>query len=340
MNKKRFLTLLLAGVLSLGLTACSGGDERGSSSTGDQSSSSTAEEPSSGTENSSKLEGFTLDTPTTADEAAEYFKQALLAGNAGAIQKITGYAYEDWDDVTFDSIEYQTIAQDPVSSRYQFTFTVSQSDCETFPTGTYERIVEVTNVTDYSETPVVTMLYDKSWNYYELFPYDMEQPGYDVYSQMKRFVDFMGNMTFSSPSELTEEQMVEYAMVTIFDDYNGERELYSVDEVSKMVETLFGVSGVDASKTKRAAVRCWAAAVCGIIPGPARLYRMPPPDAIPWTSPSIPTRCARSRRRACAILWNRMAIIISSSAQWRSEQAERQNIPVWNPEKRFIFQHE
>lgn len=78
----------------------------------------------------------------------------------------------------------------------------------------------------------------------------MEQPGYDVYSQMKRFVDFMGNMTFASPSELTEEQMVEYAMVTIFDDYNGERELYSVDEVSKMVETLFGVSGVDASKTK------------------------------------------------------------------------------------------
>lgn len=250
MNKKRFLTLLLAGVLSLGLTACSGGDERGSSSTGDQSSSSTAEEPSSGTENSSKVEGFTLDTPTTADEAAEYFKQALLAGNVDAIQKVTSCIYEDWDDVTFDSIEYQTIAQDPVSSRYQFTFTVSQSDCETFPTGTYERIVEVTNVTDYSETPVVTMLYDKSWNYYELFPYDMEQPGYDVYSQMKRFVDFMGNMTFSSPSELTEEQMVEYAMVTIFDDYNGERELYSVDEVSKMVETLFGVSGVDASKTK------------------------------------------------------------------------------------------
>lgn len=63
MNKKRFLTLLLAGALSLGLTACSGGDERGSSSTGDQSSSSTAEEPSSGTENSSKVEGFTLDTP-------------------------------------------------------------------------------------------------------------------------------------------------------------------------------------------------------------------------------------------------------------------------------------
>ena len=31
MNKKRFLTLLLAGVLSLGLTACSGRDERGSS---------------------------------------------------------------------------------------------------------------------------------------------------------------------------------------------------------------------------------------------------------------------------------------------------------------------
>ena len=55
MNKKRFLTLLLAGILSLGLTACSGGDERGSSSTGDQSSSSTAEEPSSGTENSSKV---------------------------------------------------------------------------------------------------------------------------------------------------------------------------------------------------------------------------------------------------------------------------------------------
>ena len=78
MNKKRFLTLLLAGALSLGLTACSGGDERGSSPTGDQSSSSTAEEPSSGTENSSKVEGFTLDTPTTADEAAEYFKQALL----------------------------------------------------------------------------------------------------------------------------------------------------------------------------------------------------------------------------------------------------------------------
>ena len=24
--------------------------------------------------------------------------------------------------------------------------------------------------------PAVTMLYDKSWNYYELFPYDMEQP--------------------------------------------------------------------------------------------------------------------------------------------------------------------
>ena len=158
MNKKRFLTLLLAGVLSLGLTACSGGDERGSSSTGDQSSSSTAEEPSSGTENSSKVEGFTLDTPTTADEAAEYFKQALLAGNVDAIQKVTSCTYEDWDDVTFDSIEYQTIAQDPVSSRYQFTFTVSQSDCETFPTGTYERIVEVTNVTDYSETPVVTML--------------------------------------------------------------------------------------------------------------------------------------------------------------------------------------
>ena len=219
MNKKRFLTLLLAGVLSLGLTACSGGDERGSSSTGDQRSSSTAEEPSSGTENSSKVEGFTLDTPTTADEAAEYFKQALLAGNVDAIQKVTSCTYEDWDDVTFDSIEYQTIAQDPVSSRYQFTFTVSQSDCETFPTGTYERIVEVTNVTDYSETPVVTMLYDKSWNYYELFPYDMEQPGYDVYSQMKRFVDFMGNMAFASPSELTEEQMVEYAMVTIFDDY-------------------------------------------------------------------------------------------------------------------------
>lgn len=83
MNKKRFLTLLLAGVLSLGLTACSGGDERGSSSTGDQSSSSTAEEPSSGTENSSKVEGFTLDTPTTADEAAEYFKQALLARKCG-----------------------------------------------------------------------------------------------------------------------------------------------------------------------------------------------------------------------------------------------------------------
>ena len=39
-------------------------------------------------------------------------------------------------------------------------------------------------------------------------------------------------------------------MVTVFDAYNGERGLYSVDEVSKMVETLFGVSGVDASKTK------------------------------------------------------------------------------------------
>ena len=95
MNKKRFLTLLLAGVLSLGLTACSGGDERGSSSTGDQSSSSTAEEPSSGTENSSKVEGFTLDTPTTADEAAEYFKQARLAGNVDAIQKVTSCTYED-----------------------------------------------------------------------------------------------------------------------------------------------------------------------------------------------------------------------------------------------------
>ena len=63
------------------------------------------------------MEGFTLDTPTTADEAAEYFKQALLAGNVDAIQKVTSCIYEDWDDVTFDSIEYQTIAQDPVSSR-------------------------------------------------------------------------------------------------------------------------------------------------------------------------------------------------------------------------------
>lgn len=248
MNKKRFLALLLAGVLSVSLTACSGGEDRGSSSTAENSSSSSTEEPSSGSE-SSKPEGFTLDTPTTADEAAEYFKQALLAGNAEAIQKITGYAYEDWDDVVFDSIEYQTIAQDPVSSRYQFTFTVSQSDCETFPTGTFERVVEVTNTTEYSDTPVVTMLYDKSWNYYELFPYDMEQPGYDVYNQVSLFVNFMGNMAFASPSELTEEQMVEYAMITIFNDYGGERELYSVDEVNKMVDTLFGVS-VDASKTK------------------------------------------------------------------------------------------
>ena len=89
------------------------------------------------------MEGFSLDTPTTADEAAEYFKQALLAGNVDAIEKITGYRYEDWGNVTFDDIRYQTIAQDPMSSRYQFTFTVSQSGSETFPTGTYERIVEV-----------------------------------------------------------------------------------------------------------------------------------------------------------------------------------------------------
>lgn len=249
MNKKRFLALLLAGVLSLGLTACSSGADRGGSSTAENSSTSSTEEPSSGGE-SSKAENFALPAPTTADEAAEYFKQALLAGSAEAIQKITGYAYEDWDDVVFDSIEYQTIAQDPVSSRYQFTFTVSQSGCEAFPTGTYERIAEVSSATEYSDTPVVTMLYDKSWNYYELFPYDMEQPGYDVYNQVKMFVNFMGNMAFASPSELTEEQMVEYAMITIFNDYGGERELYSVDEVGKMVETLFGVSGVDASKTR------------------------------------------------------------------------------------------
>ena len=42
MNHKRFLTLLLAGVLALSLTACSGGEERGSSSTAENSSSSTA----------------------------------------------------------------------------------------------------------------------------------------------------------------------------------------------------------------------------------------------------------------------------------------------------------
>ena len=250
MNKKRFLALFLAGVLSLSLTACSGGDDRGSSSAAENSSSGTAEEPSSGNESSKAEADFTLDTPTTADEAAEYFKQALLAGNAEAIQKITGYAYEDWDDVVFDSIEYQTIAQDPVSSRYQFTFTVSRSDCETFPTGTFERVVEISSSSAFSETPAATMLYDKNWNYYELFPYDMEQPGYDVYDQVKLFVNFMGNMAFASPSELTEEQMVEYAMITIFNDYGGERELYSVDEVQKMVETLFGVTGVDPTQTK------------------------------------------------------------------------------------------
>ena len=91
MNHKRFLTLLLAGVLALSLTACSGGEERGSSSTAENSSSSTAAELSSGAESGSKVEGFSLDTPTTADEAAEYFKQALLAGNGDAIEKITGY---------------------------------------------------------------------------------------------------------------------------------------------------------------------------------------------------------------------------------------------------------
>ncbi len=250
MNHKRFLTLLLAGVLALSLTACSGGEERGSSSTAENSSSSTAAGPSSGAESGSKAEGFSLDTPTTADEAAEYFKQALLAGNVDAIEKITGYRYEDWGNVTFDDIRCQTIAQDPMRSRYQFTFTVSQSGSETFPTGTYERIVEVNaSGTEFASYPAVTMLYDKSWNYYELFPYDMEQPGYPVYNQVSQYIGFMGSEPFASAADLPVEEMVEYAMITIFGDYSGERELYSVSEVNTRVRELFGAE-VDAAQTK------------------------------------------------------------------------------------------
>lgn len=249
MNKKSFVSLLLAGLMSVSLTACSGGDDRGSSEESSGSQQSAAEQDSSSQSSSTADPDFTLDLPTTADEAAEYFKQALLAGSTAALKEITGYEYTDWTDTVFDSIEYQTIAQDFASSRYQFTFTVSQSSSDVFPAGTNQRVVEVTNITTLSDHPMVTMLYAEGSSYYELFPYDMEQSGYDAYSQVRNFVGFMGNITFGSPSELTDEQMTEYAMLTIFNDYAGERELFSVKEVNEMVQTLFGAT-VDASQTR------------------------------------------------------------------------------------------
>ena len=247
MNQKSWFALLLAGILSVSLTACSSGSDRSGST--ESSGSEPVSQQDSESQSSTAVTDFSLSTPTTADEAAEYFKQALLAGNTGAIREITGYEYTDWADTVFDSIEYQTIAQDFASSRYQFTFTVSQSSSSTFPTGTYQRVAEVTNVTTISDHPMVTMLYQEGSNYYELFPYDMEQTGYEAYSQVHNFVGFMGNITFGSPSELTDEQMTEYAMLTIFNDYAGERELFSVKEVNEMVQTLFGAT-VDASQTR------------------------------------------------------------------------------------------
>ena len=253
MKRKNLAALLLAALLALSLTACSGGDERGAASGGEEGSSSAVQTDPAGESEPSSSEASDpeMAAPTTMDEAAEYFRQALLTGNLTGIQTITAYnGYEDWADVTFDSIEYQTIAQDFESSRYQFTFTVSQSDCPTFPEGTFQRVVAVGTNYMLSDHPIVTMLYDDTSTYYELFPYDMEQTGYPAYAQVSRFVSFMGNIEFASTSALSDEQLAEYAMLMIFDDYGGERELFSVSEVNAMVETLFGISGFDASQTK------------------------------------------------------------------------------------------
>ena len=77
----------------------------------------------------------------------------------------------------------------------------------------------------------------------------MEQPGYPVYSQVSQYIGFMGSEPFASAADLPVEEMVEYAMITIFGDYSGERELYSVSEVNTRVRELFGAE-VDAAQTK------------------------------------------------------------------------------------------
>lgn len=66
---------------------------------------------------------------------------------------------------------------------------------------------------------------------------------------MSQYIGFMGSEPFASASDLPVEEMVEYAMITIFGDYSGERELYSVSEVNTRVRELFGAE-VDAAQTK------------------------------------------------------------------------------------------
>lgn len=66
---------------------------------------------------------------------------------------------------------------------------------------------------------------------------------------MSQYIGFMGSEPFASAADLPVEEMVEYAMITIFGDYSGERELYSVSEVNTRVRELFGAE-VDAAQTK------------------------------------------------------------------------------------------
>ena len=108
MKRKNLAALLLAALMALSLTACSGGDERGAASGGEEGSSSAVQtDPAGESEpSSSGASDPEMTAPTTMDEAAEYFRQALLTGNLTGIQTITAYdGYEDWADVTFDSIE-------------------------------------------------------------------------------------------------------------------------------------------------------------------------------------------------------------------------------------------
>ncbi len=256
MKKNKLLPLLLAAGLILGLTACSGGEQRGSSSSGEESSSQTADPTgqdssaaSQGEESTSRNDPV-MAAPTTQDEVAEYFKQALLTGNLTGIQYITNYnGYEDWANVKFSDIEYQTIAQDFESARYSFTFHVQESGSSTFPLGSVKRIVSV-GYPAYGDHLGVTMLYDEKSTYYELFPYDMEQPGYAAYSQVIQYVNFMNTREFATTAEIPADEVAEYAIIQLSQEYQGERGQFAVSEVNEMVGKLFGLTGFDASQSR------------------------------------------------------------------------------------------
>ena len=252
MNKTTFLALLLAAALTLSLAACSGGEERGQTVSGTDSSSQTGEDTGSSAaeENEPERNDPAMTPPTTQDEAAKYFRQALLTGNLTGIQYITGYdGYEDWAEVQFGDIEYQTIAQDFESARYAFTFHVLESSCDAFPAGSFQRIVTV-GYPAYSDHLGVTMFYDENSSYYELFPYDMEQTGYAAYSQVSNFVGFMNTTEFATTAEIPTDELAEYAMILLSREYDGQREQFSASEVNEMVNKVFGISGFDATASK------------------------------------------------------------------------------------------